>query len=129
MQAIQSTGREATCIGAEVLAEVLDQEGDLDLALAKWRHRQRDALQAVVQILTEAPPLEELRELAMRRRQETDIHLDGLRAADPLELPRLKNAQQLGLQLEGQLADLVQEDESPRPRARKSPGLADRSRR
>ena len=35
--------------------------------------------------------------------------LDGAVAAQPLELPLLQNAQQLGLQLQRNIADLVQE--------------------
>ena len=44
-----------------------------------------------------------------------DAHVDraGLRAAHALELAVLQDAQQLGLQRDGQLADLVQEQRPP----------------
>ena len=39
--------------------------------------------------------------------------MQGLRGAEPLELAGLQHAQQLGLHLERQLADLVEEDRAP----------------
>ena len=40
---------------------------------------------------------------------QTDVHPDGLVAADPLELPGLEHAQELGLRGRAELADLVEE--------------------
>ena len=41
---------------------------------------------------------------------EAELHLDRLAAADPLDLAFLDRAQQLGLQVELQIADLVEEE-------------------
>src|SRR5581483_12074324 len=49
-------------------------------------------------------------EVAVRRRDDPDVDGDRLRPADPLELPILEHAEQLRLRLEGQLADLVEEE-------------------
>ena len=45
----------------------------------------------------------------MRGRHQPHVHLDRLRAAEALELLLLQHAQQLGLQLRGDVADLVEE--------------------
>ena len=49
------------------------------------------------------------KEVAVRRGDEADVDLDRLRTADPLELLLLQDAQQLRLELERDLADLVEE--------------------
>src|SRR3984957_20372322 len=46
----------------------------------------------------------------MRGCDHTDVHPDGLRTAQPLELALLKHSQQLGLQTEGHVADFIQEE-------------------
>ena len=45
----------------------------------------------------------------MRGRHQAHVHLDRLRAAEALELLLLQHAQQLGLQLRRDVADLVEE--------------------
>jgi hypothetical protein len=40
----------------------------------------------------------------------SDVHLEGLRASDAFELAFLQYAQQFGLQVQWQFADLIEED-------------------
>ena len=50
-----------------------------------------------------------LLEVAVGRRDDADVDLDRLAAADALELALLQHAQQLDLHLQRQVADLVEE--------------------
>src|SRR5262249_31758662 len=52
-------------------------------------------------------------QILIGRRDDTDIDLFGLRAAYRFELAFLEHAQQFRLQIEGQLADFVEEYRSP----------------
>src|ERR1700722_6012532 len=45
----------------------------------------------------------------MRRRDKADVHMDGLVAAQPLELLFLQRAEQLRLQLQANVADFIEE--------------------
>src|SRR6185437_8359598 len=49
-------------------------------------------------------------EIAVRRGEDADVDVDALVAADALDAALLERAEQLGLHLERQLADLVDED-------------------
>ena len=49
-------------------------------------------------------------EIPIRRGEDANIDLDGLGAADPLKLAFLQDAQQLRLEVERQLAHLVEEE-------------------
>ena len=84
------------------LRQVLD-------ALAQRRHADRDDVDAVEEILAEPPVLHRLLEIDVGRDDEPEVGLDRLGAADALDLALLDRAQQLGLQVEAQVADLVEE--------------------
>ena len=96
--------------GRELLDEGPDQERDVLRALAQRRHDDREDVEAVVEVLAEAPAADVLGEVAVGGRDHAHVDLDRPRAAQPLELPGLEHAQQLGLHLERQLADLVEEE-------------------
>ena len=68
--------------------------------------------QAIEEIRAEALLPDRLGEVAIGGGDQPDVGLDRLRGADPLELPLLQDAQQLHLELERQLADLVEEERS-----------------
>src|SRR5206468_4175873 len=51
-------------------------------------------------------------EVAVRRRDDTDVHGNGRRRAERMHLPLLEDAQQLSLERGGHVADLVEEDRS-----------------
>ena len=78
-------------------------------AIAQRRHPDRDHVEPVVQVLAEPPFLDRLLEIDVGGGDESEIRLDRMRAADALDLFLLDRAQQLGLQLVAQIADLVEE--------------------
>ena len=78
----------------------LTQRGDVD----------GKDVQAIVEIVAEALLLHQPGEVAVRRRDDADVHLDRARTAEALELLLLQDPQELWLQLERQLAHLVEEE-------------------
>ena len=87
-----------------------DEERNVLRALAQRRHADREDGEAVVEVAAEAPLADLFAEVAIRRRDDAHVHLDRPRAAEALELAGLEDAQELRLQLERQLADLVEEE-------------------
>src|SRR4030065_2234483 len=103
---------------------MLDEEGNVLLALAKRRQVQGDDLDPVVKVLPEPPFIDLLLEVLVRRSDDADIDLLGPLAADGLEFLFLKDPQELDLDRGRRLADLVQEDRSlVRQRKEAPPGL------
>ena len=78
-------------------------------ALAQRRQAQREDAQPVVEVLAEAPLGDGLLQIDVRRGQQRTSTLHRAVAPHRLERPLLEHAQQLGLQLERQLADLVEQ--------------------
>src|SRR4029079_2341702 len=77
---------------------------------------QRDAVEAVVEVLAE-PAEGDLRlEIAVRRGDEAHVNGTRLHAADALDLTRLDDAQERRLQLGRHVADLVEKDRPARRR-------------
>ena len=66
-------------------------------------------VQAVEEVLAEAPGRDLGLDVPVGRRQHAHVDLDRLLAADALELPLLQHAQQLELQRRRHVADLVEE--------------------
>src|SRR5690606_17914791 len=97
-------------LGAEVAEEVLDQERDVALALAQRRQAHLDHVEPVVEVLAEAALPDLLQQIAVGRRDQPYVDLDGLDAAHPLELLLLDRAEQLHLHVDRDLADLVEEE-------------------
>src|SRR4029079_12299142 len=86
------------------------------------RQADREHVEPVVQLLAELAVLDPLLEVEDGRADQPDIDLDGLRPPDALELALLQRAQELDLDLDRQVADLVEEQraavgelEPPRP--------------
>ncbi len=86
------------------------QQGYVLLALAQRRNTQVDDAEAVVKILAEAPLLHHRRQIAVGGRQNTDVDGDAMGSADRADLLFLQGAQQLGLQIKRQLANLIEKD-------------------
>ena len=84
------------------LGQVLD-------AVAQRRHPDRDDVDAVVEVLAEPSFLHRLLEIHVGGDDQTEFGPDRLRAADAFDLAFLDRAQQLRLQVEAQVADLVEE--------------------
>src|SRR5690606_1714963 len=70
----------------------------------------RHDIEAIVEVLTKTPSADVGFEVAIARGDEADIHVHGSHATDALELRLLNRPQQLDLDLEGDLADLVEEE-------------------
>ena len=63
-----------------------------------------------VEVLAEAALPDLLLEIAVRGAEHADVHLDLRPPSEPAEPPLLEHAEELRLQLERQLADLVEEE-------------------
>ena len=92
-----------------MLGEVADQPRDVVAALPQGRQHHRKDVQPVVEVFTETVVGDHLRQVAVRGRHQPHVHLDRLRSAEALELLLLEHAQQLGLQLRRDVADLIEE--------------------
>ena len=88
--------------------EVVGEQRQILLAVAQRRQGQRDDVEPVEQILAEGAGLDRRVEVAIGRGDQPEVDAHRPRAADPLELALLQRAQQLRLQVERQLADLVE---------------------
>src|SRR5205823_8776551 len=95
---------------ADLLHEMLGEQRDVVLALAKRRQKQRDDVEAIVEILAEDVLLDRLLHVEVRGRDDLHVALDRLRSADALEFLVLDDAQQLRLRGQRHLPDLVQEN-------------------
>src|SRR5437016_8552570 len=90
--------------------QVIDEQRNVLAPLAQRRELERHHLQAIVEVLAEAPLLDGSRQLAVGRRD--DAHVDGPphRAAHRPYLVLLEDAQELRLERRRDVADLVQEN-------------------
>jgi hypothetical protein len=89
--------------------EARGQQRHVLAPVAQRRDAHRDHAQPVEQVLAERARRRLGREVAVGGGDDAHVHLDGLRAAHPLELLLLQHAQELGLQVEPHLADLVEQ--------------------
>ena len=90
--------------------EVVREQHDVRFAVAQRRDEDGEDVQAVVQVLAELALGHARLEVAVGGHHQPDVDADRFGAAKPLELPLLKDAQELHLAGEGDLADLVEED-------------------
>ena len=93
----------------EALQEGFGQIGDVSRPLPQGRDVNGEDAQPVEQVLAEAPFGHGLPQVLMGGGQQPYIHPPGLLAAQGIDLALLDGAQQLGLEVQGQVADLVQE--------------------
>src|SRR5512137_950624 len=94
----------------EFLEKSPDQHRDVLGPLTERRHADGKYVESVVEIFPEAPGAQILSQVTVGGRDDADVHLDGVGAAQALELAFLQDAQQLGLHVERQLANLIEED-------------------
>ena len=95
-------------LGGEANEEVPHQIRDVFGPLAQRRHRDREDVEAIEQVLAEAAGLHVRDQIAVGRRDDAHIDLDGFLAADWIDLAFLDCAQQFDLRSRRQFADLVQ---------------------
>ena len=91
---------------------MLRQQRDVFTPLAQRRERDREDIEPVVEIVPEAVLPNFLGEVAIGGRDDTHVDVHRPRAAQSLELPFLKDAQQLGLKLNRQITHFVEEQRS-----------------
>ena len=93
----------------ELGTEVLHQEGHILSPRAKGRDRQHEPVQAVVEVCPKRPVLDGPREIAVRRRDDSDVHAPRLGRSDRAHFAVLQEAEQHDLGVERQVTDLVEE--------------------
>jgi hypothetical protein len=93
-----------------LLEEEVDEDGDVLAALAQGRHVDGEDVDAVVEVVAEAPVRDHRAQVAVGRRDDAHVYLDGARAADAANLALLQRAQKLRLHRHVQLAYLVEEE-------------------
>ena len=101
-----------TSLPVRCRVEVEEVDGQLEDVLpplAERRRVQADHVEPVVQVLAEPPRLDQGLEVLVGRGHDPDVDADRLRAADALERHLLEHAEQLGLDLQVDVADLVEE--------------------
>src|SRR5205085_748217 len=79
-------------------------------ALAERRNAGDDHGEAMVEVEPKAADLDLVIEIAVCRRDEPRRHIDLLIAPEPPDLPPIEHAEEARLGLQGQLANLVEED-------------------
>ena len=92
--------------------------------LAERRDARADDGEAEVEVLAEAALVDLALEVAVRRRDDADVHATRLRLADAADLARLERAKELRLELERELADLVEEHGAAVGRLERSGAIA-----
>ena len=95
---------------AASVQEVLGERQHVLGAIAQRRQHHLDDVEAIEEILAERALAHALRQIAVGRRQDAHVDLLRSRRAERAQLALLQHAQELGLQLRRQVADLVEED-------------------
>ena len=91
----------ALVLARELLEEVIDEQQHVGLPLAQRRHEDREDVEPVVEVLAERAGGDRPLEVLVGRGDQPHVGLDGLGAADALELALLQHAQQLHLRRRG----------------------------
>ena len=97
-------------IGVE---EVLDEQGDVLLALAQGGQVDRDDVDAVVEVAAHGPFIDALKEIPVRGRDDAYIRSVDLGAADRRKTPVLDGAEQLHLPHEADFSQFIEEKRAP----------------
>jgi hypothetical protein len=107
-----SAGREALAggVGAETREEMAGECREIVETFPQCGDLERKDGKAVVEVETEGAVDHALFEVAVRSRDDADVDARDLVVADALELAALQEAEELGLDGEGELADLVEKE-------------------
>src|SRR5262249_4164906 len=118
IEEVECHGAEMNVRFAEPLAGFAEEERaqvrDLLAAIAKRRHMDPDDAQPIVEILPELALRYALFEIGIGRREDADVHRLRPRLADRHHLTLFEEPQQLRLDVERQVADLVEEERATR---------------
>ena len=88
---------------------MVGQQRQILQAVAQRRERDGDDRQPEEEILAEAPLGNLQAQILLGRRHDPQVELDRLGRAHPADLPLVERAQQLGLHVERQIVQLVDE--------------------
>ncbi len=99
----------AGLVEAAGLEELLDEQGRVFFSIAERREDHAHDAQAVEEVFAEATLADLFGEVPIGGGDDADVDLDGLGATDALHLALLEHAQEFRLQVELELAELVQE--------------------
>jgi hypothetical protein len=88
--------------------EVLDQDGDVATALSQRWNVDRENVQPIIKILAKTLLFDHVEQVAISRRDDTDVDVQVTRAAHAADLAFLQCAQDLCLERNVELSDLVQ---------------------
>src|ERR1700754_3219845 len=94
---------------AEGVEEVLRQQFDVAVAFAQRRHAQAQYVEPIEEVFAEAPLGHRFFQVDVGRGEHAHVHLDRPAAADAFDGSFLQHAQEVGLRVERQGADLVEE--------------------
>ena len=95
---------------AVLLRKKLDQGRDVFLALPQRRKLNIDHIEAVIKVFAESSVVHQPFQVDIGCRNDPGIHLDRVVGAQPHEFLLLDNAQELGLSLEADRPDFIEED-------------------
>src|SRR5574341_929894 len=90
--------------------EKLRKDRDVLLPVLQRRQVDGDNIEAIEEVLAKAAFFNRARQIAIGRRNYTNIDANRLRAPDTLELPFLEKSKELGLKLRRDIADLVEKN-------------------
>src|SRR5215472_4017365 len=95
-----------------MLDEVAHEQRNILPTLAQRREMNGKNIQPIVKVLAEFVRVHHFRKIPIRGSDQANIDLPGTSAPQTLEFLFLKDSQQLGLQAQGKIAHLVQEEGS-----------------
>src|SRR5437867_6251294 len=96
----------------ETRDEVVHEDGDvIDAFFQRWR-MYRKHIQSVIQVRAETPLRDMALQIAVRRRNDPNVRLNGPVAADSFKFLFLKDAQERDLHFRRQFADFIEENRS-----------------
>ena len=96
----------------ELANEVVDQRRDIVAALAQRRQFDVEDIEPVEKVGAELALLDQLFQILVGGGDAAEVHLDDLVAAHARDLALLQNAQQIGLRLQADVANFVEENRS-----------------
>src|SRR5271163_909198 len=89
--------------------EIMHEQRNILGALPERRHAQWEHAESVIKVLPQCTLENRTPQIAVRRGDHADVHLDRLASSQPFELALLKHAQEFQLHLSGHFADLIEE--------------------
>ena len=115
-------------LGGDVGEEFFDEDRNIVAAIAQRGQMNVDDVEPVVEIGAEAPALDVVFQIAVRRRHDAHVHRNGFGAADGDRFALLQHAEQLHLGRRRHLADFIEEERAAAGGREQSLLVADRAR-